>query len=668
MKHGQIEDGGKYYGALFFNLISAMFNGMAELSLTMFRLLVFFKQRDFLFHPAWAFGLTICLLRIPLSLMESGIWTCLTYGFAPAPSRKSSSSVTLVTFTLLLVFVLGGFIVVRDDIAPWMIWGYYISPLMYGQNAIAINEFLDKRWSAARSSSKLANRHFVPLKYLHLIVFTFSFLQPNPDPSIPEPTVGKVLLRNRGMFKEDYWYWFCVGALLGFSVLFNICFIIALTFLNPLGDSKSVIVGEDDNKKSGKQSSDGQLQMRGIEMSTSSTTPSFQALVGVSGAGKTILMDVLTGRKTGGYIEGSISISGYLKNQATFARMFVEEVMDLVELNPLRNSIVGLPGVDGLSTEQRKRLTIAVEFVANPSIIFMDEPTSGLDARAAAIVMRTLLLMKRGGQVIFAGPLGHHSHKLIEYFEAIPNVVKIKDGYNPATWMLEISSPVVEGQLDVDFAEIYANSELFKRNQELIKELSTLAPGSKDLYFPTKYSQSFVTQSKACFWKQYWSYWRNPRYNAIQFLMTIVIGVIFGLIFWKKGDKTQKEQDLLNLLGAMYAALLFLGSTNTATVQSVVAIERTVFYCDRAAGMYSALPYALAQCLGHYGLVTCQVGEQTTPIEVPGQGYLTVKYYLKSVMALNMTSLELLLWPALALSSFSSVFVFGIKFLNFQRR
>ncbi len=64
--------------------------------------------------------------------------------------------------------------------------------------------------------------------------------------------------------------------------------------------------------------------------------------------------------------------------------------MDLVELTPLENALVGLPGVTGLSTEQRKRLTIAVELVANPSIIFMDEPTSGLDARAAAIVMRTV--------------------------------------------------------------------------------------------------------------------------------------------------------------------------------------------------------------------------------------------------------------------------------------
>ncbi|KAG0465349.1 hypothetical protein HPP92_019513 [Vanilla planifolia] len=83
--------------------------------------------------------------------------------------------------------------------------------------------------------------------------------------------------------------------------------------------------------------------------------------MGISGAGKTTLMDVLAGRKTGGYIEGSIMINGYPKKQKHLLefqhglgcpsevdinkrKMFIEEVMELVELTPLRGTLVGLPG------------------------------------------------------------------------------------------------------------------------------------------------------------------------------------------------------------------------------------------------------------------------------------------------------------------------------------
>ncbi|KAM0921954.1 hypothetical protein ACQ4PT_006510 [Festuca glaucescens] len=303
MPSGQISDGGKFLGALTFSLITILFNGFAELQLT----------------------------------IKAGVWVILTYyvmGFAPSAGRffrqllaffathqmamamfrlmgavlKSMVAAnTFGMFVILIIFIFGGFLIPRGDIKPWWIWAYWSSPMMYSQNAISVNEFLP----------------------------------------VDGPLPG------------------------------------VLT-----------------------------------------------ALVGVSGAGKTTLMDVLAGRKTSGSIEGSITLSGYPKKQETFARisgyceqsdvhspnvtvyesilysawlrlssdvddktrkMFVEEVMTLVELDVLRNAMVGLPGVDGLSTEQRKRLTIAVELVSNPSIIFMDEPTSGLDARAAAIVMRAAI-------------------------------------------------------------------------------------------------------------------------------------------------------------------------------------------------------------------------------------------------------------------------------------
>jgi hypothetical protein len=48
------------------------------------------------------------------------------------------------------------------------------------------------------------------------------------------------------------------------------------------------------------------------------------------------------------------------------------------------------------------------------------------------------------------------------YLQAIPGVAKITEGYNPATWMLEVSSPLAEARLEVNFAEIYANSALYR--------------------------------------------------------------------------------------------------------------------------------------------------------------------------------------------------------------
>lgn len=100
---------------------------------------------------------------------------------------------------------------------------------------------------------------------------------------------------------------------------------------------------------------------------------------------------------------------------------FVEEVMELVELTPLSGALIGLPGVDGLSTEQRKRLTIAVELVANPSIVFMDEPTSGLDARSAAIVMRTVRNIVNTGRTIVC-TIHQPSIDIFESFDEVFNM------------------------------------------------------------------------------------------------------------------------------------------------------------------------------------------------------------------------------------------------------
>ncbi|XP_073114830.1 ABC transporter G family member 51 [Elaeis guineensis] len=713
-------NGNLYLSCLFFGLVHMMFNGFSELPITIARLPVFYKQRDNFFHPAWAFSIPSWLLRIPYSIVEAVVWSCVVYytvGFAPSVGRffrfmfllfsihqmalglfRMMASVardviianTFGSFAILAIFLLGGFIVPKDAIKPWWIWAFWISPLTYGQRAISVNEFTASRWKE-RSTYGI-------------------------------DTVGNNVLHLHGLPTQKYWYWLGVGVLLAYSILFNILCTLAFAYLNPLGRAQVVIPSDSVEKKdevdlgtnsemrskvrsnmsesSQTTTLEGSTLKRGMILPFQPLSMTFHnvnyfvdmpkemrlkgvpetqlqllsnvsgvfrphiltALVGSSGAGKTTLMDVLAGRKTGGYIEGDIRISGYVKEQSTFARIsgyveqndihspqvtveeslwfssslrlpkeitkenrlaFVEEVMALVELDDLRHALVGLPGSTGLSTEQRKRLTIAVELVANPSIIFMDEPTSGLDARAAAIVMRTvrntvdtgrtvvctihqpsidifeafdeLLLMKRGGRVIYGGLLGVNSQRMIDYFQEIPGVPPIPNGYNPATWMVEISTQACEERLGLDFAAVYRNSNQFREVEDLIHQLSTPIAGTEPLKFSSEFSQGTMTQFKICYLKQNLVYWRSPQYNAVRLFFTTISSLIFGTVFWNVGSKRETPLDLQLVMGALYAACLFLGVNNASSVQPVISIERAVFYRERASRMYSSFPYAAAQ-------------------------------------------------------------------------
>lgn len=80
------EDGIIYLGALFLGLVTHLFNGFAELAMTIFKLPVFYKQRGFLFYPSWAYALPTWILKIPISFAECAIWLVMTYyviGFDP---------------------------------------------------------------------------------------------------------------------------------------------------------------------------------------------------------------------------------------------------------------------------------------------------------------------------------------------------------------------------------------------------------------------------------------------------------------------------------------------------------------------------------------------------------------------------------------------------------
>ncbi|PRQ26836.1 putative sulfate-transporting ATPase [Rosa chinensis] len=636
MHRDTVEDGGIYMGAMFFTMMVIMFNGYSDLAMTLMKLPVFYKQRDLLFYPAWAYSLPTVIIRIPMTFVEVSIWMAITYygiGYDPSIGRFCKQFLVLVCISqmanglfrligalgrnmtvantfgsvaLLCCFVLGGFMLSREEMKNWLLWGYWLSPMTYGTNAMAVNEFFGKSW-----------RH-VP---------------PNSTESL-----GVMVLKSRGVFPDASWYWIGVVALFGYFLLFNFLYTLALQLLEPLDKPQAVLskealavkhamktgetielspignnsigllkflwcnnagVGNEvlENVSANRPMQQGMIlpfqplsitfteiryavdmpqEMKGQGITEDrlellkGVSGAFRpgvltALMGVSGAGKTTLLDVLAGRKTGGYIEGNITISGYPKKQETFAR-----ISGYCEQTDIHSPHVTV----------YESLIYSAWLRLSPEV---DSPT------------RKMLLLKRGGEEIYVGPLGYHSSYLIGYFEGISGVSKMKNGYNPATWMLEVTSAAQEAALGINFTDIYKNSEAYRRNKALVKELSIPPPNTRDLYFPTKYSQSFYTQCKACLWKQHLSYWRNPAYSAVRLLFTTLIALATGTLFWGLGSRRQKQQDLFNAMGAMYSAILFIGPQNTSTVQPVVGIERIVFYRERAAGMYSALPYAFGQ-------------------------------------------------------------------------
>ncbi|CAH8361817.1 unnamed protein product [Eruca vesicaria subsp. sativa] len=707
--------GNSYMSCLFFATVVLLVNGAPELNMTVERLAVFYKQKQLCFYPAWAYAIPATVLKVPLSFFQSLVWTCLTYyviGYSPEASRFFKQFIMLFAvhfttismfrciagifqtgvasmaaggFAVLITFVFAGFAIPYTDMPGWLKWGFWVNPISYAEIGLSVNEFLAPRWQQVTS----------------LFCLCLRMLPTNV-------TLGRTILESRGLDYDDYMYWVCLSALFGLALIYNTIFTLALSFLRSPTSSRAMISKEkllelqgtkvssvkqnnstETNEDSGKMVLpfkpltitfqdlnyyvDVPVEMRGQGYTEkklqllSNITGAFRpgvltALMGISGAGKTTLLDVLAGRKTSGYIEGDIKISGYRKVQETFARVsgyceqtdihspnitveesliysawlrlvpeidhktkirFVKQVLETIELEEIKDALVGVDGESGLSTEQRKRLTVAVELVANPSIIFMDEPTTGLDARAAAIVMRAvknvaetgrtivctihqpsidifeafdeLVLLKTGGRMIYTGQLGKHSSHVIKYFERIDGVAKIRDNYNPATWMLEVTSQSIETELNIDFAEIYSKSDLYKSNSELVKELSKPDLGSSDLHFHRTFAQSWWEQFKSCLWKMSLSYWRSPSYNLMRIFHTLFSSFIFGVLFWKQGHKIDTQQNLFTVLGAIYGLVIFLGVNNCATALQYFETERNVMYRERFAGMYSAFAYALAQ-------------------------------------------------------------------------
>lgn len=96
----------------------------------------------------------------------------------------------------------------------------------------------------------------------------------------------------------------------------------------------------------------------------------------------------------------------------------IEEVLDIFGLRPVKNSMVAKQ-----SGGQKKRISIATEFISNPTLFILDEPDSGLDGILAKDLMRRLHDISRQGKIVIV--ITHTPDRVIDLFDEV--IVLAKD-------------------------------------------------------------------------------------------------------------------------------------------------------------------------------------------------------------------------------------------------
>ncbi|ODM94414.1 ATP-binding cassette sub-family G member 1 [Orchesella cincta] len=409
------------------------------------------------------------------------------------------------------------------------------------------------------------------------------------------------------------------------------------------------------------------------------------AIMGPSGAGKSTLMNILAGYKTHN-VQGSINVNGKCRDLAQFRKMSCYIMQDDVLLPhltvyesmkyaaqlklPLKSTksqtelvikeildIIGLTECQNvkasrISGGQRKRLSIALELINNPPIMFFDEPTSGLDSASCYSCVNLLKALAQGGRTVIA-TIHQPSARILEQFDSlyllgggkclyrgptrsvVPFValqgLQCPPYHNPADFVIEIASGDYGNQWigilakatalssDSDSSGV-ANDCSEDGSSEGIEDESRITPSKKVKVFKQDvkncshekevavsliemesspksvpkdsrlelFSNQFVTLLRRCFL----CISRDMMLTHLRIASTLIIGILVGAIYYDAGNDAESS---INNLGNLFFGLLFIGISSLMTTLLTFPLERGVLVREHLNCWYSLKSYFIAR-------------------------------------------------------------------------
>ncbi|XDV15600.1 hypothetical protein PO909_015650 [Leuciscus waleckii] len=371
--------------------------------------------------------------------------------------------------------------------------------------------------------------------------------------------------------------------------------------------------------------------------------PGLNAILGPTGSGKSSFLDVLAARKDPAGLSGEVLINGALQppnfkclsgyvvqDDIVMGTLTVREnlrprekearvnhLISELGLNKVADAKVGTQLIRGISGGERKRTSIGMELIIDPSVLFLDEPTTGLDASTAHSV---LLLLKRmagqgrtiimsihqprytiyrlfdsltllaNGKQVYHGP----AQDALDYFANIGYACEAHN--NPADFFLDVinGSSAAVNCIEDQLVDKYRNCSYAR----VIKAELERITRAKDSNIRAKchtitYNSSFFQQLHWVLWRTFWNLMLNPQTSVAQLAVTTLMAAIVGAIFYGVKDDQSGVQNRFGVLFFITTNQCF----STLSAAELFIAERKLFIHEYTSGYYRVSVYFLSKIL-----------------------------------------------------------------------
>lgn len=369
-------------------------------------------------------------------------------------------------------------------------------------------------------------------------------------------------------------------------------------------------------------------------------------IMGSTGAGKSTLIDIIAGRDKVGKIGGKVTINGvspkkcfnhigayiqqtdllmgtlsvfetikfyadlHLEDSEEKKTEKVDQIISMLGLTKVRDTIVGSEVQRGISGGELKRTAIGCGLVTDPGIIILDEPTSGLDSYNALKVVQILKVLASAGKTVFC-TVHQPSSGLFELFDSILLLHLGRSVYfgplnscltyfggigyvcpayfNPADYYIDVLNDegrhIAPGLSDEEYHSYLADR--FDSSNPVFEKCGSEA---KLAGSPRKINVNFFLQYWFLAVRNWKNVSRDPRTTFALLGQTLFLSILIGTLYLRMPMTTQYLSDRFGVLFFVITNQAFGGFSYLNKFMEA----KELFMRERASGDYHISAYFLA--------------------------------------------------------------------------